>query len=221
MSFMSKYSHEIIQQLINEETVILSAYVSETICTMYLFYKTSDPIPRCTPLSSLSRMTLREYHSLRLQVVEGVAFLHAARIVHRDLKTANIVVDLKLGLSMARIYIIDFGIARRCAPGYRCEEFRGTTGWTAPEVQDGARWEPISGRWLGRFFLAGTSDRVMSDILACHKPPLRPTAAALLDSLQISRPRPAKRPHSASAELPQAKFQAVMKGDDDMELEDE
>ncbi|KAG9029848.1 hypothetical protein FRB95_004800 [Tulasnella sp. JGI-2019a] len=185
-------------------------------------------MPRYTPLSSLSRMTINEYHNLRLQVVEGVAFLHAERIAHRDLKTANIVVDLKPGLSLARIYIIDFGIARRCTPEYRCEGFRGTNGWTAPEVQDGARWEPMSADvWamaktiLCLAALAGTPDQVMSDIVACHEPSFRPTAAALLDKLQIARPRPAKRPNSASAELPQAKFQTVMKADDDAELEDE
>ncbi|KAG8987863.1 hypothetical protein FRB94_001408 [Tulasnella sp. JGI-2019a] len=44
MSVISRYSHGIIQQVTGkEDTVILSVYVSEGTCTMYLFYKTQSP----------------------------------------------------------------------------------------------------------------------------------------------------------------------------------
>ncbi|KAG8994895.1 hypothetical protein FRB94_009610 [Tulasnella sp. JGI-2019a] len=92
-------------------------------------------MPRYTPLQSLSCMTPAEYHNLWLQVVEAVASLHSERVAHQDLKPANIVVDLNQDLSVARIYIIDFGNA----PEYRCQGFQGTKGWTAPEVQAGSQ----------------------------------------------------------------------------------
>ncbi|KAG8995112.1 hypothetical protein FRB94_009456 [Tulasnella sp. JGI-2019a] len=41
MSVVSKYSHGIIRQLTKKDTVILSSYVSERICKMYLFYRLS------------------------------------------------------------------------------------------------------------------------------------------------------------------------------------
>ncbi|KAG9031489.1 hypothetical protein FRB95_002677 [Tulasnella sp. JGI-2019a] len=165
-----------------------------------------------TPLVSLSEMTPTEYHSFRLQVFEAVAFLHAERVAHRDIKPANIVVDLKQGSSMARVYIIDFGNARRCDSEYRCQGFQGTRGWTAPEVQDGENWEPMSADvWATAKILslyaelADAPDQVMLDVVACREPSLRPTATGLFDTLH---PRPAKH-YQVSAELPRAKFQAV------------
>ncbi|KAG8996281.1 hypothetical protein FRB94_008430 [Tulasnella sp. JGI-2019a] len=202
MSVVSKYSHGIIQQLINEDTVILDSsevdvieYLQSVKHSRYrngvirvadiLRYETlraSVIMPRYKPFQSLSWMSPKEYHNLRLQVVEAVAFLHAERVTHRDLKPANIVVNLiNQELCAARIYIIDFGNARRCTPGYRCKGFRGTRGWTAPEVRDGATWEPLSADvWamaktlLHLAALACTPDEVMSKVVAYREPSKRP-----------------------------------------------
>ncbi|KAG8995111.1 Sperm motility kinase 2A [Tulasnella sp. JGI-2019a] len=172
-------------------------------------------MPKYTPLQSLSQMSPKEYHYLGLQIVEAVAFLHAERIAHRDLKPANIVVDLKQELSATRVYIIDFGNARRCASEYRCKGFQGTRGWTAPEVQDGVSWEPMSAYiWamakilLHFAALAGTPDQKMSNVVACREPSSRPSAASLFNALHPPLPRPTKR-HQVSAELLRAKFQAM------------
>ncbi|KAG9030983.1 hypothetical protein FRB95_003263 [Tulasnella sp. JGI-2019a] len=156
MSVVSKYSHGIIQQLINEDTVILlSKYVTALLSR--LLVATDNPL-------------------------HAVAFLHAERVTHRDLKPANIVVNLiNQELCAARIYIIDFGNARRCTPGYRCKGFQGTRGWTAPEVRDGATWEPLSADvWamaktlLHLAALACTPDEVMSKVVAYREPSKRP-----------------------------------------------
>ncbi|KAG9017567.1 Sperm motility kinase 2A [Tulasnella sp. JGI-2019a] len=151
-------------------------------------------MPRYTPLQSLPQMTPQEYHGLRLHVVEAIAFLHAEGVAHRDIKPGNIVVDLKQELSMAKVYIIDFGNARRCTPEYRCKGFQGTSGWTAPEVQDDASWEPMSADiWaMAKTLLylaerAGIPDQVMSAVLACSEPTSRPTAAALFDTLHLAQ----------------------------------
>ena len=55
---------------------------------------------------------------LGMQIADGLAHAHSRGILHRDLKTANIVCD-----SSGRARILDFGIARRL-PGEVSEELR-------------------------------------------------------------------------------------------------
>ena len=72
--------------------------------------------------------------SLRIQFLEGVAFLHEHGVAHMDLKPANLLVDPKRSLS-PRLSIIDFGLSvfveseKTEVTGYR-----GTPSWVAPEV---------------------------------------------------------------------------------------
>ncbi|KAG8978787.1 hypothetical protein FRB93_010868 [Tulasnella sp. JGI-2019a] len=173
-------------------------------------------MPRYTPLDSLHHITSKNHRIIHLQVIEGVAFLHAHQVAHRDLKPANIVVDLERGSSVVRTYIIDFGIARRCTPEYRCNGFQGTRGWTAPEVRGGVDWEPMSAdvRAMAKTLkhlanLAGVPHQDMSDVVACHEPASRPTASDLFSTLYHGQSRLAKRPNRASAELPHSKVRVT------------
>ncbi|KAK7237383.1 Polo-like kinase [Aureococcus anophagefferens] len=71
--------------------------------------------------------------ALLRQVLEGVAYLHAAGVAHRDLKLSNVL----LGEGGAKI--CDFGVA--CATGAgECRTLCGTPDYIAPEVV--ARREP-------------------------------------------------------------------------------
>ncbi|CAI5499118.1 unnamed protein product [Closterium sp. Naga37s-1] len=80
------------------------------------------------------RRHLAEKDVLRiaLDVARGLEYLHAHHIVHRDLKSDNILVSYK-----GSVKIADFGVARTEAknPGdMTCET--GTVRWMAPEVID-------------------------------------------------------------------------------------
>ena len=71
------------------------------------------------PLSEMVRpagLPIHEVIRLGIQIAEGLAHAHSRGILHRDLKTANIVCD-----SSGRARILDFGIARRL-PGEVSEE---------------------------------------------------------------------------------------------------
>lgn len=78
--------------------------------------------------------------SLVLQLLRSVKFLHYLCIAHRDLKPDNIMVQ-----AHGRLVISDFGVAS-LADGKDDEGrgFVGTTGWTAPEVQDTATYSKKS-----------------------------------------------------------------------------
>jgi serine/threonine protein kinase len=63
-------------------------------------------------------------------IVRGLEFLHASKIVHRDIKSANVLIsragDVKLG---------DFGVARRVASvDAKMKTFAGSPYWMSPEA---------------------------------------------------------------------------------------
>ncbi|XP_027740081.1 mitogen-activated protein kinase kinase kinase 19 isoform X2 [Empidonax traillii] len=94
----------------------------------------SSVISRFGPLPEV---VLRRYTR---QILQGVAYLHANRVVHRDIKGSNVLL-----MPSGTVKLIDFGCARRLARpgpgGPRSETLwsvRGTPFWMAPEVISGA-----------------------------------------------------------------------------------
>lgn len=70
---------------------------------------------------------------------EGLRYLHSLRIVHRDVKPANVLLSLGGGLGKVRTMISDFGLCKKIRDGRGSYSRRsggvpGTDGWIAPEV---------------------------------------------------------------------------------------
>ncbi|NXP30861.1 M3K19 kinase, partial [Leiothrix lutea] len=83
------------------------------------------------------------------QILQGVAYLHANCVVHRDIKGSNVML-----MPTGVIKLIDFGCARRLAwaslGGTRSEVLRsvhGTPHWMAPEVITGSGYGRKSDIW--------------------------------------------------------------------------
>ncbi|KAJ2913430.1 hypothetical protein MD484_g6986, partial [Candolleomyces efflorescens] len=72
----------------------------------------------------------REIEEPCQSLIKGVAYLHANNIAHLDLKLDNLLYD-----ATGKMTIIDFDIAMRVQDEEeKIEGFRGTPGWTAPEI---------------------------------------------------------------------------------------
>uniref|UniRef100_A0AAQ6IIG7 non-specific serine/threonine protein kinase n=1 Tax=Anabas testudineus TaxID=64144 RepID=A0AAQ6IIG7_ANATE len=67
------------------------------------------------------------------QVLDGVQYLHSKRIAHFDLKPENIML-LDRNVSLPRIKIIDFGLARKIEAGADFKDIFGTPEFVAPEI---------------------------------------------------------------------------------------
>ena len=53
------------------------------------------------------RLTIEESHNYLFQILNGIFYCHCNRIIHRDIKPQNILID-----SFGRLKIADFGLAR-------------------------------------------------------------------------------------------------------------
>ncbi|XP_040378812.1 mitogen-activated protein kinase kinase 9-like [Oryza brachyantha] len=69
------------------------------------------------------------------QALSGLAYLHARRVVHRDVKPANLLVT-----TAGEVKIADFGIAKVLAhAGDHCTAYEGTAAYMSPERFDSER----------------------------------------------------------------------------------
>ena len=63
------------------------------------------------------------------QLIEGLGYLHARNVLHRDIKLDNILLDGK-GI----VKIADFGVSKQVRPGEIMREQCGTPAYIAPEI---------------------------------------------------------------------------------------
>jgi serine/threonine protein kinase len=119
------------------------------------------------------------------QLLEALAHIHAAAVVHRDVKPANVLLDAD-----GRARLTDFGIAqpRHATRITSTGEVIGTLRYMAPELLEG---KPANER--SDLYACGV---LLRECLGARSP--RPLAH-LAD--RLAAPDPAARPHSATAAL--------------------
>jgi len=88
-----------------------------------------------------NKLAVEEAMRLVSRVASALALMHAAGIVHRDVKPSNIIIA---GGDTGRTMLVDLGVARdMAASGVTCEgDVVGTLGYMAPEQLRGARIGP-------------------------------------------------------------------------------
>ena len=93
---------------------------------------------------------LLEAVDIMLQIAEGMHYLHQKKIVHRDLKAANILYKYEHstvpGASEIRVKVADFGLSKiidmSCTPEQQTLN-TGTTLWMAPELFSATSTRPL------------------------------------------------------------------------------
>jgi serine/threonine protein kinase len=96
------------------------------------FNKGGDGKPRGLPLF--------EAVDIMLQIAQGMRYLHDGRMMHRDLKSKNVLVnvirspDSRVSSSVLQVKVTDFGLAKLTDNSRFTTRDVGTTRWRAPEV---------------------------------------------------------------------------------------
>ncbi|XP_048382080.1 phosphorylase b kinase gamma catalytic chain, skeletal muscle/heart isoform-like isoform X2 [Stegostoma tigrinum] len=120
---------EILQVVSGHPNIItlIDYYTSETV-TFLVFdlMKRGELFDYLTHKVVLSE---KETRNVMRELLEAIDYLHSRDIVHRDVKTENILLD-----EQAHIRLSDFGFACHLGPGEKLRELCGTPGYLAPEL---------------------------------------------------------------------------------------
>jgi serine/threonine protein kinase len=121
IKFLSQFKHENIVQYYGSETIEERFYI-------YLEYVHPGSIHKYVHqhCGSLTESVIRNFTR---HILKGLAFLHSQKIMHRDIKGANLLVDINGVVKLA-----DFGMAKHLSTAAPNLSLKGTPYWMAPEV---------------------------------------------------------------------------------------
>jgi serine/threonine-protein kinase len=148
------------------------------------------------------RLDVRGRAAVFLQVVQAVAYAHAALVVHRDLKPSNILVTQD-----GQVRLLDFGIAKLLEEGARQTQLTEAAG--RPHTPEYASPEQIAGEPLGIATDVYSLGVVLYELLAGTRPYRlgRESIGALETAILETDPDP---PSAAALDVPLRK---TLRGD--------
>lgn len=121
IKFLSQFKHENIVQYYGSETIDDRFYI-------YLEYVHPGSINKYIN-QHCGAMTESVVRNFTRHILKGLAFLHSQKIMHRDIKGANLLVDVNGVVKLA-----DFGMAKHLSTAAPNLSLKGTPYWMAPEV---------------------------------------------------------------------------------------
>ena len=116
---LSKLHHPFINQ-------ILDSFETETHFFIVMEYVCGDLLSFIRKRNKLNETSAKIIFK---QIIEGLKYIHKKKIIHRDIKLDNILIDLT-----NTIKICDFGVSRKIEKGNLIYERCGTPAYIAPEI---------------------------------------------------------------------------------------
>ncbi|XP_072951384.1 mitogen-activated protein kinase kinase kinase 5-like [Typha angustifolia] len=121
IKFLSQFKHQNIVQYYGSEIIEDRFYI-------YLEYVHPGSINKYVR-QHCGAMTESMIRNFTRHILNGLAYLHSKKIMHRDIKGANLLVDVNGVVKLA-----DFGMAKHLSSAAPNLSLKGTPYWMAPEV---------------------------------------------------------------------------------------
>ncbi|XP_077435735.1 serine/threonine-protein kinase SIK1 [Vanacampus margaritifer] len=125
-----------IMKLLNHPHIIKLYQVMETKDMLYIVTEYAKNGEMFDHLSSNGRMSETEARKKFWQILTAVDYCHRHHIVHRDLKTENLLLDANMNIKLA-----DFGFGNFYNAGEPLSTWCGSPPYAAPEVFEGKEYE--------------------------------------------------------------------------------
>ncbi|XP_077473291.1 serine/threonine-protein kinase SIK1 isoform X1 [Stigmatopora argus] len=125
-----------IMKLLNHPHIIKLYQVMETKDMLYIVTEYAKNGEMFEHLTSNGRMSEEEARKSFWQILTAVDYCHRHHIVHRDLKTENLLLDANMNIKLA-----DFGFGNFYNAGEPLSTWCGSPPYAAPEVFEGKEYE--------------------------------------------------------------------------------
>ncbi|XP_078675694.1 MAP/microtubule affinity-regulating kinase 3-like isoform X29 [Branchiostoma floridae x Branchiostoma belcheri] len=136
-SSLQKLFREVrIMKMLNHPNIVKLFEVIETEKTLYLVMEYASGGEVFDYLVAHGRMKEKEARAKFRQIVSAVQYCHQKRVVHRDLKAENLLLDSDMNIKIA-----DFGFSNEFTPGNKLDTFCGSPPYAAPELFQGKKYD--------------------------------------------------------------------------------
>ncbi|XP_037948686.1 serine/threonine-protein kinase MARK2 isoform X5 [Teleopsis dalmanni] len=125
-----------IMKMLDHPNIVKLFQVIETEKTLYLVMEYASGGEVFDYLVLHGRMKEKEARVKFRQIVSAVQYCHQKRIIHRDLKAENLLLDSELNIKIA-----DFGFSNEFTPGNKLDTFCGSPPYAAPELFQGKKYD--------------------------------------------------------------------------------
>ncbi|XP_022242809.1 MAP/microtubule affinity-regulating kinase 3-like isoform X2 [Limulus polyphemus] len=136
-SSLQKIYREVkIMKMLDHPNVVKLYQVIETEKTLYLVMEYASGGELFDYLVAHGRMKEKESRAKFRQIVSAVQYCHQKKIIHRDLKAENLLLDGEMNIKIA-----DFGFSNEFSPGQKLDTFCGSPPYAAPELFQGKKYD--------------------------------------------------------------------------------
>lgn len=123
-------------KMLDHPNIVKLYQVIETEKTLYLVMEYASGGEVFDYLVAHGRMKEKEARAKFRQIVSAVQYCHQKRIIHRDLKAENLLLDSEMNIKIA-----DFGFSNEFVVGQKLDTFCGSPPYAAPELFQGKKYD--------------------------------------------------------------------------------
>ena len=136
LSFLQLFREVRIMKMLDHPNIVKLYQVIETEKTLYLVMEYASGGEVFDYLVAHGRMKEKEARAKFRQIVSAVQYCHQKRIIHRDLKAENLLLDSEMNIKIA-----DFGFSNEFNLGQKLDTFCGSPPYAAPELFQGKKYD--------------------------------------------------------------------------------